>query len=601
MSANIKASTDGTQAIIGVGGVDQMTVSNAGVVTANSFVGAISNTNVTATGSTTARTLANRFADVANVLDFGADPTGVVDSSTAFQNALNLIQSKPNGGTLFIPAGNYLVNTTLTYSNNSLSIVGEGEKITTITKTTGTDLFIFNGIINPSIVYECSTLHVKGITFIAGKSSSGAGAAIKAIWPENMTASFCCDLQNLHFRSLNGNGGAYWWDSCINLKNASQSRIVNIVSNFVNSTQTTHIRLDYGNNPSNFAVLMNRLYLQGGLYGVHQTGCVEMLIMQSGEIVGQEICILCDSSASLIPSVPPGRNPVLNVESLHLNGKEWGLKIIQWDAVMLRDLQLYHGVGGGTDVNGGNISIQKNKILTVTGCTFDSPLALPIEDVGLSLKECNEFIIGTNIFRKNTRTSLYIEDCYQGKITSNNFLPAPNTNYGIFVQNNISPTTFNKIRITNNSFLHYGYGIFIQSAPSDFDILNNNFDDIAGVPILLGSPVNIGQQISIQGNKALAWQRKTLTDNSATPSVSGAQEGLCNLQNTNPTTITNFIDGYPCQELDIRASNGNTTIQNNANIILQGGGNFTMASGNILFLKKTDSGSNNWYEIGRLT
>ena len=41
MSANIKASTDGTQAIIGVGGVDQMTVSNAGVVTANSFVGNI--------------------------------------------------------------------------------------------------------------------------------------------------------------------------------------------------------------------------------------------------------------------------------------------------------------------------------------------------------------------------------------------------------------------------------------------------------------------------------------------------------------------------------------------------------------------------------
>lgn len=30
MSANIKASVDGTQAIIGVGGVDQMTVSNAG-------------------------------------------------------------------------------------------------------------------------------------------------------------------------------------------------------------------------------------------------------------------------------------------------------------------------------------------------------------------------------------------------------------------------------------------------------------------------------------------------------------------------------------------------------------------------------------------
>jgi hypothetical protein len=103
MSANIKASVDGTQAIIGVGGVDQMTVSNAGIVTANSFVGNVtgnaSSATALATGSTTARTLANRFADVVNVKDFGAVsdyylPNGSVnptptDNTTAFQNAVN--------------------------------------------------------------------------------------------------------------------------------------------------------------------------------------------------------------------------------------------------------------------------------------------------------------------------------------------------------------------------------------------------------------------------------------------------------------------------------------------------------------------------------
>jgi hypothetical protein len=107
MSANIKASTDGTQAIIGVGGVDQMTVSNAGVVTANSFVG-LNGSSVTATGSTTARTLANRFADIVNVKDFGAVGDGVTDDALAFQSAITSLPA--SGGIITIPTGNYYLS-----------------------------------------------------------------------------------------------------------------------------------------------------------------------------------------------------------------------------------------------------------------------------------------------------------------------------------------------------------------------------------------------------------------------------------------------------------------------------------------------------------
>jgi hypothetical protein len=113
MSANIKASTDGTQAIIGVGGVDQMTVSNAGVVTANSFVGNVtgagtfsgnsSSATALATGSTTARTLANRFSDVVNVKDFGAVGDGIVNDRPFIQNAIDSLGEA--GGTVYIPNG----------------------------------------------------------------------------------------------------------------------------------------------------------------------------------------------------------------------------------------------------------------------------------------------------------------------------------------------------------------------------------------------------------------------------------------------------------------------------------------------------------------
>lgn len=44
--------------------------------------------SVTSTGSTTARTLDNRFGDSINVLDYGADPTGTNDSWLAIQRAI---------------------------------------------------------------------------------------------------------------------------------------------------------------------------------------------------------------------------------------------------------------------------------------------------------------------------------------------------------------------------------------------------------------------------------------------------------------------------------------------------------------------------------
>jgi len=132
MSANIKASVDGTQAIIGVGGVDQMTVSNAGVVTANSFVGSASSATALATGSTTARTLANRFADVVNIKDFGAVGDGIADDTAAIQAAINAAQA--GVVSLYLPAGRYRLASPLTITT-SVNMRGEGAEFNYVTTT----------------------------------------------------------------------------------------------------------------------------------------------------------------------------------------------------------------------------------------------------------------------------------------------------------------------------------------------------------------------------------------------------------------------------------------------------------------------------------
>lgn len=74
----------------------------------------------TATGGTVSRSAQDRSADVANVLDFGADPAGVLDSAPAFAAAL---ATRRNGRAVdvFVPSGLYLLNSPITVGHSTFS------------------------------------------------------------------------------------------------------------------------------------------------------------------------------------------------------------------------------------------------------------------------------------------------------------------------------------------------------------------------------------------------------------------------------------------------------------------------------------------------
>ena len=86
--------------------------------------------SVGTSGATMAAVLANNFNELyialtlggsaGNVLKFGADNTGVLDSTAAIQAAIDFVKD----GTVFIPAGVYLVSSLIV--NKSTCIVGEG-------------------------------------------------------------------------------------------------------------------------------------------------------------------------------------------------------------------------------------------------------------------------------------------------------------------------------------------------------------------------------------------------------------------------------------------------------------------------------------------
>jgi hypothetical protein len=103
-----------------------------------------------ATGSTTARTLQDRFAEVFNVKDYGAKGNGSTDDSAAIQATVDaaesFIASDPTlGAVVYLPSAIYVTSTTITVNTDGIVIRGDGNEATVwINDTANTDTLLFS-------------------------------------------------------------------------------------------------------------------------------------------------------------------------------------------------------------------------------------------------------------------------------------------------------------------------------------------------------------------------------------------------------------------------------------------------------------------------
>jgi hypothetical protein len=84
----------------------------------------------TGTGAVS-RTVQARLRDVINVVDYGADPSGVAASHTAINNAIARAQAL-GGGTVFLPSGTYKITSPITIATDDINLVGAGIEATRI-------------------------------------------------------------------------------------------------------------------------------------------------------------------------------------------------------------------------------------------------------------------------------------------------------------------------------------------------------------------------------------------------------------------------------------------------------------------------------------
>lgn len=139
-----------------------------GGVTKNATVTQIG--TVTATGTTTPRTLPDRFAETVSVKDFGAVGDGVTDDTAAIQAAVDYAASIGRGA-VRIPAGWYKTTAAINVMSGSIAILGDGCSVVAILPTNPTaHTFKFGGTTFDSSISALRILYTGSTT-----PTSGAG------------------------------------------------------------------------------------------------------------------------------------------------------------------------------------------------------------------------------------------------------------------------------------------------------------------------------------------------------------------------------------------------------------------------------------------
>ena len=116
-------------------------------------------------GNAVGRTVNAKLQESVSIKDFGAVGNGVANDTTAIQNAVNAAYAA--GVDLYIPPGTYLITSTITLANNSLTMYGEGWS-SVIKKNAGVDGIVITG--NYCVLRDFT---------VDGNSQNNSGVGIK--------------------------------------------------------------------------------------------------------------------------------------------------------------------------------------------------------------------------------------------------------------------------------------------------------------------------------------------------------------------------------------------------------------------------------------
>jgi hypothetical protein len=183
--------------IVRDGGVTSSKLATEAVTTAKIATGALNDAEVTATGSTAARSLGDRFAEVVNVKDFGATGDGVTDDTAAIQAAYSAGAKQ-----VLFPTGKYRITSTITIPENIVS-VGDGysSNYSNPTRDGGSQVLIDISTTDNAFELSGTSLQGYGCSFHGLTFTSHSNVASSDLSAQSINCFFLENIFDIQFES----------------------------------------------------------------------------------------------------------------------------------------------------------------------------------------------------------------------------------------------------------------------------------------------------------------------------------------------------------------------------------------------------------------
>jgi len=291
---------------------------------------------VTATGTTTARSLANRFATQYNALDNGMVGDASTDNASALGALFTLCEAQTYGCEIIVPHGTYVFNTKVTTSvSKPVKIIGagRGEAVLQWTNSDGGIAFTFTEVYSPPAF--------SGLSFrTTYTTGAGGGTALKITGPTSMGVAIQSLLQGATVTDVDMGSAAGYWTGGLH---------------FVDTWDPSVLRFSYrgaaadGSNTSgtflsSFGIKYERT--QSLFISNYMAYHVQDAVLQAGTTFGEGLVVQgCQivgvNTGFNLTSWVTGTVAITGISNCHINAYEYGIRTLGVVQAAYNGIQIY--------------------------------------------------------------------------------------------------------------------------------------------------------------------------------------------------------------------------------------------------------------------